>query len=92
MAADAPVPNKSDVSINNCLKRSLPIPLLLNERQSINWKYPLDNACDAWYITPCALALSTPLIAARLASPLTAVTEVSRSTPAAVNLPILSVI
>ena len=68
------------------------MPALTTEFQSISEIRPAAMACDSWYMAEDACAADEPDAAARLAIPLIEATAVSRSTPAAVNVPMLWVI
>ena len=80
------------MSIKACLNNSPPIPAFTTEFQSISFTVPVDNACDSWYMAVEACMDVEPDPAARLAIPLIAVADVSKSIPAAVKVPIFLVI
>ena len=69
-----------------------PIPALTTEFQSSKFTLPAAIAWDNWYIAALACWDDEPDIAAKLAIPLIAWADVSKSTPAAVKVPILRVI
>ena len=92
IAASAPVPITSEVLINASWNNLPPIPPLTTEFQSCKETLPAAKACDNWYITVDAWADDEPDAAAKLAIPFIAAVEVSKSTPAAVNVPIFLVI
>ena len=92
MMASTSVPKFSAVRFRAFWKSSPPMPALTTEFQSMRDTRPAAMACDNWYIAEDACAADEPEAAARFAMPLIEATAVSRSTPAAVNVPMLWVI
>ena len=86
------IPKCLAVSFNSSLNISPPIPALTTEFQSCNDTLPEANACDNWYIAVETCCDVEPEIAPKFAIPLIAPTDVSKSIPAAVNVPMFLVI
>ena len=85
--ASTSVPKFLAVRFRAFWNSSPPIPALTTEFQSISEIRPAAIACESWYMAEAACEADEPDAAARLAIPLIEATAVSRSTPAAVNVP-----
>ena len=86
------IPKFLAVDLSSSWNISPPILALTTEFQSCKDTLPAAKACDNWYIAVDACCDDEPETAAKLAIPLIASVDVSKSTPAAVNVPMFLVI
>ena len=82
----------SPVRISAFWKTAPPIPPLTTEFQSCRPTRPAAIACESWYMAVEACCEFEPERAAKLAIPLMADTDLGKSTPAAVKVPMLRAI